>query len=94
MPEAKTIEAPESKKEVSNGERNRLFLSKLTDEDSDLLLTAVAKHYGIDDGLVGAYKRKMYEELIDDEAEDIMEYLQEPLRSNFYPRWKRINQID
>jgi type I restriction-modification system DNA methylase subunit len=92
MPEAKTVEAPESKKEVSNGERNRLFLSKLTDEDSDLLLTAVAKHYGKENDT--DYKREMYEELIDDEAEDIMEYLQEPLRSNFYARWKRINQID
>jgi hypothetical protein len=92
MQETKTVEAPESKKEVSNGERNRLFLSKLTDEDSDLILTAVAKYYGKENDT--DYKREMYEELVDEEAEDIMEYLQEPLRSNFYPMWKRINQVD
>jgi type I restriction-modification system DNA methylase subunit len=92
MPEAKTVEAPESKKEVSNGERNRLFLSKLTDEDSDLILTAVAKYYGKENDT--DYKREMYEELVDDEAEDIMDYLKGETRNYFYPMWKRINQIN
>ena len=92
MPEVKTDEALESKKEVSNGERNRLFLSKLTDEDSDLILTAVAKYYGKENDT--DYKREMYEELVDDEAEDIMDYLKGETRNYFYPMWKRINQIN
>ena len=92
--ESKTIKTAEPIAEsTNNGKRNKLFISKLTDEDKDLLLTAVAKHYGIDPNTPD-YKRGLYEELTDDEAEDIMDYLQEPLRSDFYPRWKRINQID
>jgi hypothetical protein len=91
--ESKTIETPEPKtEEINNGQRNKLFLSKLTDEDSDLLLTAVAKHYGKEND--ADYKREMYEELVDDEAEDIMDYLEGEVRKYFYPMWKRINQVD
>lgn len=91
--ESKTTETTDPKtEEMNSGQRNKLFLRKLTDEDKDLLLTAVAKHYGKEND--ADYKREMYEELVDDEAEDVMDYLQEPLRSYFYPRWKRINQID
>ena len=62
---------------MTNSEINKNFLNSITYDEKEVILTSIAQHYGIDEEAI-------YDELIDEEAENILDYMVEPLRLKAY----------
>jgi len=53
---------------MNNGERTKKFLSIITPEAKEMILTSIASHYGVS-------KQEIYEEVIDSQAEHLLDYM-------------------
>ena len=67
---------------MSNAEINKKFLAAVDAKSKDMILSAIAKHYGITPA-------EMYDELIDVDAENVLDYMVEPERSAAYVLYQR-----
>ena len=67
---------------MSNAEINKKFLAAVDAKPKDMILSAIAKHYGISPA-------EMYDELIDVDAENVLDYMVEPERSAAYVLYQR-----
>lgn len=67
---------------MSNAEINKKFLAAVDAKSKDMILSAIAKHYGISPA-------EMYDELIDADAENVLDYMVEPERSAAYVLYQR-----
>ena len=65
-----------------NAEINKKFLAAVDAKSKDMILSAIAKHYGISPA-------EMYDELIDEDAENVLDYMVEPARSAAYVLYQR-----
>lgn len=57
----------------TKGQVNREFLESLSSKARNEIITSIANHYGTDNNTI-------YEELIDPEAHQLLEYMVEPMR--------------
>jgi hypothetical protein len=67
---------------MTNAEINKKFLAAVDAKSKDMILSAIAKHYGITPA-------EMYDELIDVDAENVLDYMVEPERSAAYVLYQR-----
>jgi hypothetical protein len=67
---------------MTNAEINKKFLAAVDAKSKDMILSAIAKHYGISPA-------EMYDELIDADAENVLDYMVEPERSAAYVLYQR-----
>lgn len=67
---------------MTNAEINKKFLAAVDAKSKDMILSAIAKHYGITPA-------EMYDELIDADAENVLDYMVEPERSAAYVLYQR-----
>ena len=67
---------------MTNAEINKKFLAAVDAKSKDMILSAIAKHYGISPA-------EMYDELIDEDAENVLDYMVEPARSAAYALYQR-----
>lgn len=67
---------------MTNAEINKKFLAAVDAKSKDMILSAIAKHYGITPA-------EMYDELIDVDAENVLDYMVEPERSAAYVMYQR-----
>ena len=77
---AATNDRPGAKARFSNGDKNRRLMQVLADADrriANQVVSNIAKHYGIT-------TQQVFTEIFDAEAEDLMDYVTEPVRSAAY----------
>ena len=67
---------------MSNAEINEQFLAAVDAKSKDMILSAIAKHYGITPA-------EMYDELIDEDAENVLDYMTGAERSAAYVLYQR-----
>lgn len=67
---------------MNNAEINKKFLAAVDAKSKDMILSAIAKHYGITPA-------EMYDELIDEDAENILDYMTGAERSAAYVLYQR-----
>jgi hypothetical protein len=63
----------ETQMKLTNSQINKAFLTATDSKTKDSILTAIAKHYGIS-------KEDAFSEIIDDEAEHLLDYLTGSIR--------------
>ena len=56
---------------MTNAEINKKFLATVDAKSKDMILASIAKHYGISPA-------EMYDELVDEDAENILDYMTGP----------------
>lgn len=71
---------------MNNGQINKLFLESTDSETKNEVLSAIAKHYGISTSDV-------MDEVTDDEAEHLCDYLTGSIRSAVYVLMQRHNLV-
>lgn len=59
---------------MTNSQINKAFVSSLTSQMKNVIISNIASHYGID-------ATEVESEIYDDEAENIMDYITGPTRS-------------
>lgn len=69
---------------MTNAEINKKFLASVDAKSKDMILSAIAKHYGY-----GESTEEIYEELVGPDAENILDYMVEPERSAAYVLYQR-----
>lgn len=67
---------------MTNAEINKKFLAAVDAKSKDMILASIAKHYGISPA-------EMYDELIDADAENILDYMTGPERTAAYALYQR-----
>lgn len=67
---------------MTNAEINKKFLAAVDAKSKEIILSTIAKHYGITPA-------EMYEELIDEDAENILDYMAGAERSAAYVLYQR-----
>ena len=63
----------ENQMKITNSQINKAFLTVTDAKTKDAILTAISKHYGIS-------KQDAFSEIIDDEAEHLLDYLTGSMR--------------
>ena len=71
---------------MTNGTNNQRFLSVITAEAKAMILGAIAEHYGIT-------SQEAYDEVIDSEAEHLLDYMVEPNRGAAMVLMQRHNML-
>ena len=67
---------------MTNAEINKKFLATVDAKSKDMILASIAKHYGISPA-------EMYDELVDEDAENILDYMTGPERTAAHALYQR-----
>ncbi len=67
---------------MTNAEINKKFLATVDAKSKDMILASIAKRYGISPA-------EMYDELVDEDAENILDYMTGPERTAAYALYQR-----